>query len=301
MPLGGLIHTNLRWFYKHPKHPPPMQATETIQRLYGEGHRALEDFLGESFAPAEVNIVRGMGPLACYAHGSPFIHIDSGLAGLVEGNGREHSFSLRRDLNRNLGVEMDGAGFVQSVGIHEDLHRFFFERYIRPLAAIFNRNGEMDSRGSIPVFYEVKPGVRYSHVIENVTHKEIAPNPIIQAINEAFAFWGMERLTGQRHIFDEFADQYSNKLGRAAGNALKFFYLLFHEQSRRKGDRYIVDNLVPLVAQYLPRMQSVSLTRLDELLSSSENGRSISASRMTGTRKPGSFDDVYQKARICFN
>ena len=278
-----------------------MQATETIQRLYGEGHRALEDFLGESFAPAEVNIVRGMGPLACYAHGSPFIHIDSGLAGLVEGRGREHSFSLRRDLNRNLGVEMDGAGFVQSVGIHEDLHRFFFERYIRPLAAIFNRNGEMDSRGSIPVFYEVKPGVRYSHVIENVTHKEIAPNPIIQAINEAFAFWGMERLTGQRHIFDEFADQYSNKLGRAAGNALKFFYLLFHEQSRRKGDRYIVDNLVGLVAQYLPRMKSVSLTPLDELFFSTRLGKTISTNRADSPGIPDTFDDIYLRAKTILN
>lgn len=278
-----------------------MQATPALERLYGEGHRALEDFLRERFAPAEVNIVRGMGPLACYAHGSPFIHMDSGLASLVEGTGREQSFSLRRDLNRNLGVDMDGAGFVKSVGIHEDLHRFFFERYIQPLVKIFNGESDQNSRGSIPVFYEVKPGVVYSHVIDDVTHEEISPNPVIQAINEAFAFWGMERLTGQRHLFDEFADQYANKLGRAAGNALKFFYLLFHGQSRRNGDRYVVDNLVGLVAQYLPKLQPVSLTKLDELLFSPEIGGGLSPGRMAGARKPEPFVDIYQRAKTILN
>ncbi len=278
-----------------------MQATNKVARLYGEGHRALEDFLGVGFAPASINVVDGMGSLACYAHGSGLIHMDSGLTGLVEGHSSEPSFSFRRELNRGLGVDMGRFDFVQAVGIHEDLHKFFSEHYLKPLVQLFNGGRMGTSRGRVRVFYDVKPGERYSHMIEDVSHGEIVPKPTITGINEAFAFWGMERVTGQRHLFEEFANHYSRRHGKGAGNALKFFYLLFHDISRTKGDGYVIENLVSLVRHYLPRMRKVELAAIDELLSTRRNTAAGAGDSRLAAQKPKPFEDVYARAKIYLN
>lgn len=108
--------------------------------------------------------------------------------------------------------------------------------------------------------------IRYEQIIQSalLTGKLLTPEETrhifkaIRGVDEAYAYWGGDVITGHKHLFEEDISDYEENTD-ADVKTLKYFYQQFHELSKARGDRFIQGNLVHLVTSNMPYVTEVIL------------------------------------------
>lgn len=201
----------------------------------------------------------------------------------------EDAYSLGKDmyygyLEDKLLHEAQGVNFTlrdwfKEVLTHEYLHRRFNEWYTYTNRSIILSKREL-TRKLTP-------------------EEEKDFSAAMMGVSEAFAFWGVDRITGHKHLYEENANDYLIRLNNDDfaifdSRTLKFFYDYLHRLSDKIADEignsFVIGYLVYAVRDNLPVTADVHLESCNERLLNILNTRYRDCYKQLKWQAPAQLD-----------
>lgn len=99
-------------------------------------------------------------------------------------------------------------------------------------------------------------GRQIRHLAACIGHND--PEALVDTVEEAYAFWFDDSISGHQQFYDEAAYGYE----RLDSTQLKYFYSCFMEASQKWGIDYVCTNLKKIVRNSIPDIQDISLPQL---------------------------------------
>ncbi len=169
------------------------------------------------------------------------IGIDEALYNFDDGNDyyKSPEFGFAKKVLRCSSIK----DLFKCVLTHEYFHNIFQNKYKHDTKQIITENIlNLDSISNDPI-------------TEQITRE-------VSSINEAFAFWGEDKVGSYKNLFEETVQ----KMKHVNRKTIKFFYQLFHKISDESTNGFVIKNLTKIVKENIRNIKDVKLKSVAEAL-----------------------------------